>query len=120
MDGQTETLFAPDGEMMDLIESKNVMIPNSKRTDAHQNTNAVHKCSPKQDHALELGEYWFSTYLTSTFYASVATDNMETFLGHCRSLFTIPRSRYLSRRDLQQRKQHSDEPVRLLLLIWVV
>ncbi len=46
------------------------------------------------------------------FYTSVAMDNMETFLGHCRSLFTIPRSRYLSRRDLQQRKQRSDEPVR--------
>ncbi len=45
-------------------------------------------------------------------YATVTTDNTTTFLGHCRSLFAILRSRYLSRHNLTKRSQRSDELVR--------
>ncbi len=116
MEGQTEHLFASDSEMMDyelwegiqklalnLIEAKFVMIPKSKRTDPNHpwalaDTMALFPNEHRNKIMLRnLGNTMFQTYWTSTFYTSVATDMTTVFLRHCRSLFTIPLSCYLSR-----------------------
>ncbi len=83
MEGQTETLFASDGEMMDfelweglqkltidLIESRNVMIPKSKRTAekpwTQADTMALFMNAHRNKSMLwNLGNTGFSTYLTS-------------------------------------------------------
>ncbi len=59
-----------------------------------------------------LGNTGFQTYLTSDHFAMIGMDNPEVFLVHCRTLFAIPQSQYLARRNLQRRFQRSDENVR--------
>ncbi len=130
MEGHTDNLFTADGEMMDfelwegmqkltidLLESKYVMIPKSKRDDEHAwsdtDTMALFLNGHRNKIMLRnLGNTGFQTYLTSSFYPSVVTDSTTMFLGHCRNLFAIPQSHYLARRNLQRRFQCSDETVR--------
>ncbi len=105
---------------MDLVESKAIMIPKSKLREQNPPvawTNADSLALFTNDHRNKimlrnLGNVGFSTFMNSIFYATVTTDETTMFLGHCCSLFAIPRSRYLSRRNLTKRTQRSDESVR--------
>ncbi|MCP4341240.1 MAG: hypothetical protein GY799_20745 [Desulfobulbaceae bacterium] len=125
-DGQMETLFSTDGDMMDfdlwegmqklaldLLESKAIMIPKQRKreltppvpwTDADSLLIfTLEHCNKTM--LRNLGNVGFMAFRNSVHFASIRTDTPETFLGHCRSLFAILRSRYLSRRNLTKRTQ---------------
>ncbi|MCP4397837.1 MAG: hypothetical protein GY801_11130, partial [bacterium] len=105
---------------LDLCISKAIMVPKNKRRELDPPvawTNADSIALFPHDHRNKimlrnLGNLGFQTFRNSVYFATVGTDTTETFLGHCRSLFAIPRSRYLSRRNLTKRTQRPDESVR--------
>ncbi len=126
IDGQMETLYSVNGDMMhfdlwegtqklalDLVESKAIMIPKQHKRELNPPvgwTVAESLLIFTHEHCNKtmlrnLGNVRFQTFQNSVHFATIAMDDMETFLGHCRSLFAIPRSRYLSRRNLTKRTQ---------------
>ncbi len=121
MDGQTEALFSADGDMMDfdvwegmqtlaldILLSKAIMVPKQRKrelnppvdwSDADSRSIFTYKHRNKIM-LRNLGNVGLQTYKNSVHFASISTDDPDAFLGHCRSLFAIPRSRYLSRKNL--------------------
>ncbi|MCP4363982.1 MAG: hypothetical protein GY800_01585, partial [Planctomycetes bacterium] len=133
MDGQTETLFSSDGDMMDfdlwegtqklaldLLHSKAIMVPKQRKRELNPPqlwTDADSRSVFTYEHRNKtmlrnLGNVGFQTFKNSVHFATISTDDPDTFLGHCHSLFAIPQSRYLSRRNLTKRTQRPDESVR--------
>ncbi|MCP4342602.1 MAG: hypothetical protein GY799_27910, partial [Desulfobulbaceae bacterium] len=132
-DGLMEALFSSDGDMMDfdiwegmqklaldLLLSKAIMVPKQRKREMtppqlwnDADSLSVFTYEHRNKTMLRnLGNVGFQTYKNSVHFATIGTDDPDTFLGHCRSLFAIPRSRYLSRRNLTKCTQRPDESVR--------
>ncbi|MCP4343190.1 MAG: hypothetical protein GY799_31035 [Desulfobulbaceae bacterium] len=132
-DGHTEALFSSDGDMMDfdvwegtqklaldLLLSKAIMVPKQRKREMtppgtwnEADSRSVFTYEHRNKTMLRnLGNVGFQTFRNSVHFATISTDDPDDFLAHCRSLFAIPRSRYLSRRNLMKRTQRPDVSVR--------
>ncbi len=110
-EGQTETLFSADREMMDfdvwegtqtltldILVSKAIMVPKQRKRELNPPvgwTEADSRSMFTYEHRnmimlRNLGNIGLQTYKNSEHFASISTDGPAAFLGHCRSLFTIP------------------------------